>query len=194
MNTKSFYDSVRADLFKGKISSKQFEGMEAVFPEYERLCVNDLRKLAYIFATIYHETSKTIQPIAEYGKGKGYDYGKKLRMNRTTYLVPDKLYYGRGMIQLTWWENYKNMGKILGLPLLEQPELLLTMDVSIKVAFEGMLKGKSSFGDFTGKSLENYFTKDKTDPLNARKIINGMDKAELIKGYYDKFYKALTAE
>lgn len=194
MNTKSFYDLIRGSLFKGKLSAKQVEGINAILAEYERICVNDLRKLAYILATAYHESAQTMQPIAEYGKGKNYDYGKKLKMSRKPYTTPDKLYYGRGLVQLTWYENYANMGKILGLPLLEQPELLLTMDVSVKVLFEGMLKGKSSFGDFTGKSLENYFTADKTDWVNARRIINGTDAAQKIAGHAEAFYEALTAE
>ena len=194
MNTKSFYDSIRRTLFSGSISSAQFQGLEAIITEYQRLCISDLRKLAYILATAYHETAKTMQPIAEYGKGKGRDYGKKLKMSRKPYTTPDKLYYGRGHVQLTWYENYANMGKLLGVDLLNNPELALTMDVSVKILFEGMLKGKSSFGDFTGKSLEHYFTPDKTDPLNARKIINGMDAAERIKGYYDLFYGALILQ
>lgn len=181
-------------MFGGKITGKQFQGIEAILNEYNARCINDIRKLAYILATVYHETDKSMQPIEEHGKGAKYDYGKKIRMNRTRYTVPDKLYYGRGLVQLTWWENYKNMGKILGLPLLEQPEMLLNMEVSVKVLFEGMLKAKSSFGDFTGKSLEDYFTADKSDPINARRIINGIDKAALIKTYYDRFYGALILQ
>lgn len=191
---KSFYDSIRSTLFNGKISSKQFEGIESIIFEYSRLCVNDLRKLAYIFATVYHETNKTMQPIEEYGKGAKYDYGKKLKMSRKPYVTPNKIYYGRGLVQLTWYENYANMGKILELPLLETPELLLNMAISVKVLFEGMLKGKSSFGDFTGKSLEMYFNSTTTDALNARRIINGTDKAALIKSYYDRFYGALILQ
>lgn len=186
MNTKSFYDSIRVSLFKGQISAKQFQGIEAILAEYNRLCLNDLRKLSYVLATAYHETAMTMQPIEEYGKGRNYDYGKKVKMSRKPYTTPDKLYYGRGHVQCTWYENYQAMGKQLGLPLLEQPELLLTMDVSVKVLFVGMIKGM-----FTGKSLGTYFTADKTDPLNARRIINGTDAAQKIKGYYDLFYGAL---
>jgi putative chitinase len=194
MNTKAFYDSIRSTLFKGSLSSPQFKGMEAILAEYSRLCVNDLRKLAYIFATVYHETSRTMQPIEEFGKGRGYDYGKKLKRSRVPYAKPDKLYYGRGLVQLTWYENYAYMGKLLGLDLLNNPELLLDMEVSIRVTFEGMLKGKSSFGDFTGKALENYFTPELTDPVNARRIINGTDKAQVIAGYYKLFYNALILQ
>lgn len=194
MNTKAFYDSIRSTIFKGSISSLQFQGIEAIIAEYSRLCVNDLRKLAYILATVYHETGRTMQPVEEGGKGRGYDYGKKLKRSRVPYTKPDKLYYGRGLVQLTWYENYAYMGKLLGLDLLNNPELLLQMEVSIKVLFEGMLKGKSSFGDFTGKSLENYFTSELTDSLNSRRIINGLDQAQIIQGYYKLFYNALILQ
>lgn len=187
MNTKSFYDTIRPSLFKGSISAKQFEGIEAILSEYNRLCINDVRKLAYVLATAFHETAKTMQPIAEYGKGKGYDYGKQLKMSRKPYSSPKQIYYGRGFVQLTWHENYEAMGKQLGLDLLKNPDLLLTLKPSIDVMFIGMTKGM-----FTGKKLSDYFTSDKTDWGNARKIINGLDAANTIAGYAKIFYNALT--
>lgn len=187
MNTKSFYDTIRPALFKGSISSKQFEGVEAIISEYNRLCINDVRKLAYVLATSYHETAKTMQPIAEYGKGKNYDYGKQLKMSRKPYTTPKQIYYGRGFVQLTWYENYEAMGKQLGLDLLNNPDILLTLKPSIDVMFVGMTKGM-----FTGKKLSDYFTTDKTDWINARKIINGLDAANTIAGYAKIFYNSLT--
>ncbi|SMC45584.1 glycoside hydrolase family 19 protein [Pedobacter africanus] len=196
MNSKAFYDNIRANIFAGSISPKQFEGIEAIIKEYNRLCVNDLRKLAYILGTVFHETDKTMQPIEEYTKGGGLPYGKKFKMGggpgkRVPYTIPDKLYYGRGHVQLTWYENYQAMGKLLGVDLLNKPELMLTMDVSVKVLFEGMLKGQSNFGDFTGKSLEDYFTPNRSDWYNARRIVNGTDAAQKIADIAQKFYKAL---
>lgn len=189
MNTKSFYDSIRSELFKGSISSKQFEGIEAIIKEYNERCINDPRKLAYILATAYHETGKDMQPIPEGGKGKNYDYGKKLKMNRQPYSTPNQLYYGRGLVQITWFENYQAMGKKLGLDLLNNPDLMLTMKPSVDAIYYGM-----TLGMFTGKKLSDYFNATKTDWINARRIINGMDKAELIAGYAKTFYKALTLE
>ena len=186
MNTKSFYDSIRPSLFKGKISAKQFQGIEAIIAEYNRFCLNDPRKLAYVLATAYHESAMSMQPIPEYGKGAKYDYGKKLKMSRKTYTTPDKLYYGRGLVQLTWYENYQAMGKFLSMPLLEDPDLLLDMEVSVRVLFTGMIRGM-----FTGKSLSTYFTADKTDWVNARRIINGTDVADRIANYAKIFYNAI---
>lgn len=187
MNTKKFYDTIRPTLFNGSISTKQFEGIESIIKGYNKRCINDLRKLAYSLSTVYHETAKTMQAIPEYGKGKNYDYGKKLKMSRKPYSAPDQIFYGRGYPQLTWYENYDNMGKKLGLDLLNNPDLMLKLDVSVDALFIGMTNGM-----FTGKKLSDYFTDSKTDWVNARRIINGTDAAEKIAGYAKIFYNALT--
>ncbi len=48
-----------------------------------------------------------------------------------------------------------------------------------------------SEGLFTGKSLSAYFGPDKSDPVGARRIINGTDKAKEIAGYFARFKSAL---
>ena len=130
-----------------------------------------LRQAAYMLATAKHETANTFAPIEEYGKGKGLPYGKP---DRKTGLV----YFGRGYVQLTWAKNYQTMGTVLGLPLYTQPELALRYDVAYKIMSYGM-----THGSFTGVGLSRYINDQKTDYANARKIINGTDKAELIAGY-----------
>ena len=101
------------------------------------------------------------------------------------------VYYGRGHVQLTWAKNYERMGKIVGEPLFDNPDLALKPEVSADILVEGMLRGRSSKGDFTGKSLEDYFNDSTDDPVGARRIINGVDKAVLIAGYYKNFLDAL---
>lgn len=191
---KHFFDTVRDNLFGGSMNQGQVRGMEAILREWEKRELTDLRWLAYILATTYHETAKTMQPIEEYDKGKGYRYGKKIKRSGIPYTLPDKIYYGRGYVQLTWYENYETMGRLLHTDLLNQPELALVPEVAAEIMFEGMTKGNSNFGDFTGKSLENYFNDKKEDWVNARRIINGTDKADLIAGYAKKFYTALKIE
>lgn len=130
-----------------------------------------LRQAAYLLATTKHETANTFAPIEEYGRGKGRPYGK-----------PDPktghAYYGRGYVQLTWSKNYQTVGKALGLPLYAKPELALKYDVAYKIMSYGM-----THGTFTGVALSRYITDQRTDYVNARKIINGTDKADLIAGY-----------
>lgn len=189
INRKTFYDKVREAF--GKLNQKQVEGFEAILAAWEKTPYKDARWLAYIFATVWHETANTMQPIEEFGRGKGYKYGRKLKRSGVAYVLPEKLYYGRGLVQLTWFENYLLMGRLLKLDLLNKPELVLQMDVSIKILFEGMTLGSSSFGDFTGKCLEMYFNDKVNDPIGARKIINGTDKADMIAKYHFSFIDCL---
>jgi hypothetical protein len=193
INRKHFFDAVRDNLFNSSFTQEQVEGLDAILDRWEAQGLADLRWLAYMLATAFHETARTMQPIEEYGKGKGYKYGKKIKRSGIVYTSPDKLYYGRGYVQLTWHENYETMGRLLGVDLLGNPELALHPKIAADIMFEGMTKGNSHFGDFTGKSLENYFNDTKDDWVNARRIINGTDKAELIAGYGKKFYTALKA-
>jgi putative chitinase len=189
INRLNFYKNIRLSF--GKLTQKQVEGFEAILNKWDLKGYNDIRWLAYMFATVWHETAKTMQPIEEYGKGISKSYGKKLKHSGMKYDLPNKIYYGRGFVQLTWYENYQLLGRLLGIDLLNNPELVLTLDVSTKILFEGMTKGSSSFGDFTGKCLELYFNDKIEDPINARKIINGIDKAKLISEYYYNFKTAL---
>jgi putative chitinase len=183
INRQKFYAYVRANL--SKLKQSQVDGFEAILNEWEASGLTDLRWLAYIFATSFHETAATMQPIEEYGKGKGRPYGKP---HPKTGLI----YYGRGHVQLTWYENYVKMGKLLGVPLATNPALALDMKISIKIMIEGMTTGKSFRGDFTGKHLGNYFNKAKEDWFGARKIINGTDRASHIGGIAKLFYSALS--
>jgi hypothetical protein len=194
INRDKFYSVIRSTIFKTGLKQTQVEGINSILERWEASHLLDLRWLAYMFATVYHETAKTMQPIEEYGKGKGYKYGKKIKRSGIQYTLPDKIYYGRGYVQLTWYENYETMGRLLGIDLLNNPELALVPETAAQIMFEGMTKGNSHFGDFTGKSLENYFNDKTEDWVNARRIINGTDKAELIAGYGKNFYAALNIE
>jgi putative chitinase len=75
----------------------------------------------------------------------------------------------------------------------EGSDRALQLDIAVAVMFEGMLDADSSFGDFTGVALDDFFNERTDDPVNARKIINGLDRAELIAGYHRQFLTALKA-
>lgn len=198
IDRKHFYEIVRESLFEGALNQGQVDGMEAILKEWEAQQLTDLRWLGYILATAYHETARTMQPIEEFGKGKKYDYGKKLKMGggpgkRIAYTTPDKLYYGRGHTQNTWYENYERLTKAAKThgkdwDFLNNPELLLQMEPSIWATYFAM-----QVGLYTGKKLKDYFNDKKEDWVNARRIINGTDKADLIAGYGKKFMAGLRA-
>ena len=181
IDRKKFFKVVRAKF--GKLSQPQVNGFDCILSQWEMEEETDLRRLAYMLATCWHETARTMRPIAEYGKGKGRKYGR---------IVDGRVYYGRGFVQLTWDYNYKKMGKILQIPLYENPELALQLGYATEILFEGMLTRKSFKGDFTGRALENYFNQKTNDPIGARRIINGTDKAVLISSYHYKFLEAVS--
>lgn len=191
-NEKNLFDKLRSSRLFKSFSQAQVDNIKNILRAFAEVKIFDIRFLAYALATTYHETAGTMRPIEEYGKGKGRDYGKKLKRSRVSYLLPDKIYFGRGYVQLTWFENYQLLGRLLGIDLLGKPELALDPFIAAKILVEGMTKGSSSFGDFTGKCLEMYFNDKKEDPIEARRIINGEDKKFLIADYYWIFKEALS--
>lgn len=200
VNRELFYTLFRKKF--GRFTTKQFQGIEATFNEWDlwvenKWTDNDLRKLAYILATDYHEGNKTFQPIKEIGSNqyfiKRYWTNQKLAKELGNKSAQDAINFcGKGKPMITGRGNYTKMSKILGHDLVRNPDLMLTMDIATEVMFEGMMSGKSFKGDFTGLQLVNFFNKTKNDPLNARRIINGTDKAKLIETYHYDFLDCLT--
>lgn len=181
INRQFFFDYVRLHLFNGKLSQKQVDGMDAILDYWEKdYTGKDDRWLAYMFATAYHETDRKMQAIEEYGKGAGKAYGKADP-------ITGQKYYGRGLVQLTWKYNYDAMGKQFKVDLLNHPEKALDLDLAVEIMFYGMTNGS-----FTGKKLPDYFNQNKSDWVNARRIINALDKANIIAGYGKQFYAAIS--
>ena len=121
---------------------------------------------AYVLATAYWETNRTVSPVIE-----AYWMSEKWRKENLRYYP----WYGRGYVQLTWEANYRKAGAKIGVDLLKDPNAALRTDVAVSVLVLGMVEGW-----FTGKRLSDYITDGRADYLNARRIVNGMDKASVI--------------
>ena len=175
-----FFSAARAGAFGGTMTQGQVDGCGAILDGWEsRPEFTDLRWLAYMLATAKHETAHTMQPIEEYGKGAGHAYGEP---------VNGQIYYGRGYVQLTWATNYARMAALTGVDLVGHPELALDPKIAALIMFDGM-KG----GLFTGVGLPRYFNDQTCDWVNARRIINGTDRAGAIADIARAFYIALGA-
>lgn len=177
INRTLFFNGVRARF--GALAQSQVDGFNAVMAEWERRRLTDLRWLAYILATTWWETARTMQPIREYGLGKGRAYG-------VSDPVTGQAYYGRGYVQLTWKANYSTLGMRLGVDLVHKPDLALDDRIAAQIMFEGMIDGL-----FTGKKLSTYFDGARIDWVGARRIINGTDKAQTIAGLARDVYAVL---
>ena len=171
IDRKEFYSQLRATLVKGGLSQPQVDGFEAILDEWEKRSLTDLRWLAYIMATAWHETAQRMQPIEEFGRGRGKAYAPT--------------YYGRGFVQITWERNYAKLSDVIDVDLVTHPEKALEMDNAIQILFVGMIDGL-----FTGKALSDYFDKN-ADWRGARAIVNGKDRAAEIAGYAQKIWDSL---
>lgn len=183
---KPFFDSIRASLFGGTFTVEQVNGIDAILDAWDCTAnMHDDRWLAYMCATAYWETNRTMQAVKE-----AYWLSEDWRRANLRYYP----FYGRGLVQLTWEENYRKMGTLLGVDLVNNPDMALELPIAVSIMFEGMLKAESKLGDFTGQSLEMYFNDTVDDPRGARRIINGLDKADEIAAIYQKFLTALRAK
>ncbi len=156
---------------------------------------------AYALATADRETAGTMKPIKEYGGNQyftrmydvtGRDPARARKMGNTT-PGDGPRYCGRGYPQLTWRSNYEKMTPVVraagfNVDLVANPDKALQPDIAAVIMVEGMARGM-----FTGKKLGDYITAEKTDFVNARKVINGLDCAKEIAREAAHYLAALNA-
>lgn len=182
----AFYDAVRSSLYAGTLNQQQVASLEAIAAAWEQYGDGDLRKLAYILATAHHETGafKWMRelwgptPAQKRYEGRA-DLGNVVSGD-------GKKFAGRGFVQLTGRRNYQDWSKRTGLDLLKEPDLVTTPAVAARILVQG-----SMLGTFTGKTLAAYIDANKADYVQARRVINGTDRAALVAGYAEKFLAAL---
>jgi hypothetical protein len=178
MNNQVFFDEIRKSLFK-KLSEDQVKGMEAILRSCHRNNA-DLYTAAYSLATAYHEVGGRMVPVREgfASTNQGAINAVTNLYNRggisTNYALPsgpyNKNYYGRGFVQITWYDNYRKLGKRLGVgdQLAKNPDMALDYDFGADLLVVGIKEGlyrKHKMSDFVTDSGVDYF--------EARNIING---------------------
>lgn len=193
------WNKVRA-IFGGKLTQEQVDGINIILETMDRdeFKVVDKRHAAYILATSFWETGRTMEAVKEKTDKTGEQYffrmydikGSRPQVaKRLGNTIPGDgiKFAGRGQVQLTGRTNYTNMGKYLKLDLVNKPDLLLDTKISARVLVYGLLNGS-----FTGVSIKKYLTSTKTDYVNARRVVNGVDKAEEIANIAKSFERAIS--
>jgi putative chitinase len=196
MNLKPFFDSVRISLFSGQMSQGVVDTLNAVLAACAKYNVTSLEQIAYVLATAKHEAYHPTSNPGWHPVREGFTMTNAGAIKAVTNLFNKKIisknyslplanglsYYGRGLVQITHRGNYQAIGKRLGIDLYNNPDLALRLDIAADILVIGMKEGI-----FTGVKLSTYFNASKTDALNARRIINGIDQQVRIAGMYDKF-------
>jgi predicted chitinase len=90
-------------------------------------------------------------------------------------------------VQLTWGYNYKEYGRILGIPLFKEPDRAMEPAIACFILVHGF-----KYGIFTGRKITDYIRQGKTDFVGARRCINGTDKAGKIAQIAVRRLKAMS--
>ena len=183
-NPEPFFNAVRK--MTGRLDQVQVDTVNSLLSRASHWPTS---WLAYGLATAWHEAR--MKPIEEWGKGAGKRYGKAGKHGQSQ--------HGRGLVQLTWDENYEWADAALGLDgsLLKDFNRALEPDIASAILVKGMEEGAFR-GDINGRHTLARHLPNPTGTLGqfitARDIINGgRDKAGLIANYALRFQSALEA-
>lgn len=191
MDKSKFYDIVRANM--GTLTQPQVDGYETLINaglKYK----TELNQLAYILATTWLETAWTMQPITEYGEPsyfKKYEppTEKAAELGNTQPGDGEK-YKGRGFVMITGRSNYTRATNELGHDFVNVPTDACVPSWASQIIFKGMMAGW-----FTGKKLPDYVSavQARKDYHNARKVVNGLDRAGEIAAFAETYEAGLIA-
>lgn len=155
---------------------------------------------AYILATAYWETARSMQPIKETVMPHHRDRNPsdaevirrldhawsagRLGQVRKPYWRDG--WFGRGFVQLTHKRNYERASRELRIDMVSNPSKAMEPKISAKVLVQGMMQGW-----FTGAALPRFINETKIDYVNARRVVNGTDRAQEIAAYARQYFYAL---
>ena len=142
-----------------------------------------LAQTAYVLPTVRHESSMGATMI-EFASGQAYE--GNIRLGNTE-SGDGSLYKGRGYVQVTGRANYQYWSDRLGSDLVGNPDLATDPEIAATIAVLGMTDGT-----FTGKALDRYINSRRTDFFNARKTVNGLDRAGSIARYARNYFRVLS--
>lgn len=192
MNLEVFFDCIRRDPFKRRLTQKQVNGINGILDAFVSHGDGRAKTLAYALATAYHEVGGRMVPVRE-GFSRS-DAAARRAVARRRYGVPagphGHVYYGRGLVQLTWLENYRRSSADAGTDIVKNPDAMLDPVIGARILIKGLIDGR---WNGSGKGISVYLTDARDDLKNARRTVNITDKWELIGGYYKAFLEAIES-
>ena len=207
--SKEFWDTLRP-MFNGSFSDGQFDGVQRITTALSRSGL-PATQAAYCLATAHHETGRRMQPVREgfaktdAGAIKAVTSLFNRGIIRVNYALPDpitgKSYYGRGLIQITWKDNYlKAQNKFNGVDFVNNPDMVMEWQYTIPLLIRGMEEGMYRKSAKRPATLKRYirpefqnYTTYLAQCIKARNIVNGdvRKNGQRIAEYSAVYYNAL---
>jgi len=163
-------------IFNTSLDPKATKGLASILCLYNRdvggAGLSYREHFAYMLSTFLGETGN-FHPVRE-----AYWLSEAWRKRNLRYYP----WYGRGLVQITWKNNYIKAKRKTSYDIVSDPDLAMHLPVAWEIARYGM-----SEGWFTGRSLSTYINHRGVDFRNARRIINGMDRADEFEDYAESF-------
>jgi putative chitinase len=210
INRTAFFSAVARQITKKPLAEAQTDGFARILDAWEASHADrDRRWLAYILATAFHETGRSMTAVEENLRYSAkrlievwpsrFDAKSARALAGQPQWIANRVYggrmgnggeasgdgwrfRGRGLVQITGRDNYRKFG------VEDQPDVALQPQPSVEILLAGMLEGL-----FTGKRLGDYFAPGLESWREARRIINGLDCADVIALYGRAFHQALAA-
>lgn len=167
--------------FSGSKAQAQARIIEAISDTFSATLdsyhINTTLRIAHFMGQITHECAG-FRTTEEFASGAAYENRKDLG---NVHKGDGKRYKGRGLIQLTGRANYKTIGKILELPLEDNPALAAEPLTSLKIACEYW------------KSRKINQAADQDNLVKATRLVNGgLNGLEDRRKYLQKAKTALA--
>jgi hypothetical protein len=164
-----------------KLTATRQQGFDAIFDFWDTVeSYDSMEWLAYELATAWHETGAQMLPVREGFKATDAEayaavtaYCKKKGIsNYAARHSNGNSYYGRGYVQLTHADNYKKMGKQLGVgdTLYDKPDKVMDPATAASILVVGLMDGL--FRPAAG-TLFDYFNGTDQRWFDARALVNG---------------------
>ncbi|WP_395589387.1 hypothetical protein [Pseudomonas sp. TR47] len=163
----------------------------------------NLYEVAYMLATARHETyqfttGEYFSEKPEVGRLSYFNkYDPVLAPTAALRLIAKKngnteegdgfKYRGRGCVHLTWKNNYRKFSNIMGVDFVGDPDAAGRFEYAVPIMIIGMKSGL-----FTGSKISVHINSGAINYRSARRVINGLDEADLLASYATKMQAILS--